>query len=469
VAGESDIAEALRASAARALGGAPVIRKPVHLSGGASQDSWRFELERDGQVEPMVLRRSPGGRDRSAMATVGLGTEASLLRAAERAGVPVPAVRWELAPEDGLGLGYVMAAVAGETLPKRILRDDAYAEARAILAWQCGETLARLHAVADGELPELPELGARNQLGMLRQVYKSFGEHRPVMELGFRWLAENAPNSVDATLVHGDFRNGNLMVGEDGLRAVLDWELAHRGDPMEDLGWLCVPSWRFGALDKPAGGFGEREDLFAGYEAVSGRTVDRERVRYWEVFGILKWGVICLIQAFTHLRGEQRSVELATIGRRVSETEIDLLAALHPRDSLPAHAAAIDRSGPRPSTVDLVEAVGGFLKDGVAPSLSGRTGFHAKVASNALAMVERELRLGLAARAAEQRRLKNLLGRDDDRDALNAELCTAITEAEITDDDAALIEHLWATTADRLAIDQPTYATYRRLAGEATE
>ena len=77
--------------------------------------------------------------------------------------------------------------------------------------------------------------------------------------------------------MHGDFRHGNLIIGPDGVRAVLDWELAHLGDPMEDLGWICVNSWRFGEIDKPVGGFGTREELFAGYEA-AGRRVDPERV-----------------------------------------------------------------------------------------------------------------------------------------------------------------------------------------------
>jgi aminoglycoside phosphotransferase (APT) family kinase protein len=135
--------------------------------------------------------------------------------------------------------------------------------------------------------------------------------------------------------VHGDFRNGNLMVGEDGLRAVLDWELAHWGDPMEDLGWLCVNSWRFGKLELPVGGFGTREQLFEGY-AEGGGVVDAARVHYWEVFGTLKWGVICQSMAHAYLTGAERNVERAAIGRRASEAEIDLLMLLAP----PARKAA---------------------------------------------------------------------------------------------------------------------------------
>jgi aminoglycoside phosphotransferase (APT) family kinase protein len=132
------------------------------------------------------------------------------------------------------------------------------------------------------------------------------------------------------SLVHGDFRNGNLMVGEDGLRAVLDWELAHLGDPMEDLGWLCVNSWRFGRHELPVGGFGTREQLFAGYVEAGG-TLHADSVHYWEVFGTLKWGVICESMAMAYLRGAERNVERATIGRRASEAEIDLLCLLAPQ------------------------------------------------------------------------------------------------------------------------------------------
>lgn len=97
---------------------------------------------------------------------------------------------------------------------------------------------------------------------------------------------------------------------------------------MEDLGWLCVNSWRFGNRDLPVGGFGSREALFSAYEAATGQSVDPERVRFWEVFGTLRWGVMCLYLAFGHLDGSERSVERAAIGRRVSETEIDLLQLL---------------------------------------------------------------------------------------------------------------------------------------------
>jgi aminoglycoside phosphotransferase (APT) family kinase protein len=133
------------------------------------------------------------------------------------------------------------------------------------------------------------------------------------------------------TLVHGDFRNGNLIVGPDGVRAVLDWELAHFGDPMEDLGWLCVNSWRFGIIDKPVGGFGQLSELIAGYESAGGGTVDPRRVILWQALGTLRWGVICLGMLARYESGKDRSIERAMIARRASEAEIDLLRIIAPR------------------------------------------------------------------------------------------------------------------------------------------
>ncbi|MBA2326788.1 MAG: phosphotransferase family protein, partial [Actinobacteria bacterium] len=163
-----------------------------------------------------------------------------------------------------------------------------------------------IHALDPGTLPALPQ-------------------PHPAFELGLRWLEDRATDDGPPALVHGDFRNGNFVVGPDGIRAVLDWELAHLGDPVEDLGWLCVKSWRFGITDRRVGGFGETDDLLEGYRNAGGADVDLERLRYWEAFGNLKWGVICKVQAYTHLHGMVRSVELAAIGRRVPETEWDLL------------------------------------------------------------------------------------------------------------------------------------------------
>ena len=296
------------------------------LSGGASRETWSFDLvPSQGAARGFVLRRDPGEHvgesDRS--------TEYRLLEAAAASGVAVPRVCALLGLGDGLGRGFVMDRIEGETIPRRILRDEAYANARPRLAAQCGEIAARIHAIDPVSLPELPALDATAQIRQYRALLDGFGEPHPAFELGLRWLSERVPAPpARPGLVHGDYRNGNFIVGPEGIRAVLDWELAHLGDPIEDLGWLCVKSWRFGVADRLVGGFGSIPDLLAAYERAGGRAVDEETLRFWVGLGTLKWGVICIGQAFTHLNGLVRSVELATLGRRVAETEWDLLQIL---------------------------------------------------------------------------------------------------------------------------------------------
>ena len=233
--------------------------------------------------------------------------------------------------EDELGTGFIMERVEGETIPRKILRDQKFARVRARLARQCGGVLAAIHGIAQPELPELRRITPTTEIAQLEHEYRGFDWPRPVFELALRWLCDHDPGAPEeTTLVHGDFRHGNLIVGPDSVRAVLDWELAHLGDPMEDLGWICVNSWRFGEIDRPVGGFGTREELFAGYQA-AGRRLEPARVHFWEVTGTLRWGVMCCGMMQRFRLGPEHSMERAMIGRRSSETEIDLLRLLVPR------------------------------------------------------------------------------------------------------------------------------------------
>ena len=289
------------------------------LSGGASRETWSF----DAGGQPLILQR---GVQREAKGA-GAGVEAAVLRAAAGAGVPVPGVVACSNDHVGTALGpnwMIVERVPGETLARRILRDDGFAAARPVLARQCGEALARLHSIRPDAVPGLDDV---DQLDAVRATMHAASRPLPVFELAMRSLDRQQRPPPSRTVVHGDFRNGNLVVGPDGLRAVLDWELAHAGDPMEDLGWLCVRAWRFGGHMR-VGGFGTIEDLLAGYESVAGRAVDRDALRWWELLGTVRWGVICLAQANTHLSGQVRSVELAAIGRRVCEVEYDVLELL---------------------------------------------------------------------------------------------------------------------------------------------
>jgi aminoglycoside phosphotransferase (APT) family kinase protein len=247
------------------------------------------------------------------------------VQAAAGAGVPVPRV--VVAGDETAGLDatfMIMEFVEGETIARRILRDDRFAPVRPLLAGQCGATLAAIHRIP---VVEIPGLAGGDPFEQLRGLLDRLGQPHPAFELGLRWLAESRPVRSAETVVHGDFRNGNLIIGADGIRAVLDWELAHRGDPLEDLGWLCVKAWRFGA-SLPVGGFGTVDELVDAYEGAGGRAVDPQALHWWQVLGTLRWGIICIVQALTHTTGAVRSVELAAIGRRVCEVEWDLLEIL---------------------------------------------------------------------------------------------------------------------------------------------
>ena len=304
----------------------------TRLSGGASQETWSFDIEHPDGTIGAILRRAPAGYGAASGRACGLTTEAALIRRAQEAGVPAPVVLHVLTEEDGLGIGFIMKRIAGETIPRKILRDELFAAVRPKLAHQLGGILAGIHGLPQAELPELRRMTAAAEIDELADDIAAFNWPRPVFQLALRWLRDRDPGVADrVTLVHGDFRHGNLMIGPDGVRAVLDWELAHLGDPMEDLGWICVNSWRFGEIDRPVGGFGERNDLFAGYEAASGMRIDPSRVKFWEVMGTLRWGVMCcgMMQRFRD--GPDHSMERAMIGRRSSETEIDLLRLLAPR------------------------------------------------------------------------------------------------------------------------------------------
>jgi aminoglycoside phosphotransferase (APT) family kinase protein len=311
--------------------GATGVTGAAKLSGGASQETWSFDIVHAGGSTGAILRRAPQGYGAAPSRAAGLNAEAVLMQRAHDAGLQSPRVLHVLQPQDELGTGFIMSRVEGETIPRKILRDEAFAKARPMLARQLGGVLAGIHGLALAELPELRRMTAAKEIAELERDHRSFDWPRPVFELALRWLRERDPGpSREVTLVHGDFRHGNLIIGPEGLRAVLDWELAHLGDPMEDLGWVCVNSWRFGEIDKPVGGFGPREDLFAGYQAAGGR-VDPERVKFWEVMGTLRWGVMCCGMMQRFRISPEHSVERAMIGRRASETEIDLLRLLAPR------------------------------------------------------------------------------------------------------------------------------------------
>jgi aminoglycoside phosphotransferase (APT) family kinase protein len=331
---QSLTSDAFRAGLERLLralfGDSARLETLARLSGGASQETWLLEALIATHREKLILRRAPTG---AAPVTekISLPTEAALMEALRAAGAPSPQVLHVLSPQDQLGEGFLMRFVDGEALGARIVRDERFAQARANLLPQIGRALAAIHALDPARLPALPHRSACDELARMIENYRRDSAPRPVFELAIAWLKKHMPEEpAPPRVVHGDFRTGNYMADAQGLTAVLDWELAHLGDPARDLGWFCVNSWRFGAIDKPAGGIGAREDLLAAYTQAGGAPVTLEQLKFWETFGVLRWGVMCIGMG-ARAKQTDRPVELSMIGRRASETEIDLLRLLAPR------------------------------------------------------------------------------------------------------------------------------------------
>jgi aminoglycoside phosphotransferase (APT) family kinase protein len=435
------------------------------LPGGASRESWDVRVRTAGAAHlpagerRLVLLRDAG--DRARYPDKDVAVEAAVMTAARTAGVPVAEI-YDYGAGDQhcvLGRAYLlMEHLDGETIPRRLLRDEAYAAVRPGLARRLGEVLARIHRVDPDSVPGLPRVDA---LGQVTGLYQAFAEPRPALEIGLRWLARHRPAPAADALVHGDFRTGNLMIGEDGLHGVLDWELAHRGDPGQDLGWLCTKAWRFGSAS-PVGGFGARADLMAGYAAAGGIPPDEQTQRWWELHGTVRWALLCRRQAERYLAEDEPSIELAVLGRRVCEQEYDILLAL-------GHAAPLTVADPlenhedhaatphdRPSGPELLRAVREFLITEVGRTEAGlgvrtdpRLRFHARVAANALRIAEREAMLAAGHAQSHRARLAALGCADD------AGLCAAIRDGSLDHRFDEVVEAVRAAVVDKLTVANP--------------
>ena len=458
---EADETRRAIAGATEARFGRPVVTRSVQaLGGGAHRRMERVDIDVGGQARQWVLCRVPPGAS-------GLDPrlESDLLALMADAGVPVPAVIYPLAPADGLGDGYMMELVEGETIARRILADPRLAPGREVMAEQCGRALALIHSVDPTRVPGLPAPADASHLVEQRArrwhaLLDSAREPQPALEVAVRWLEDHQPSPRELSVVHGDFRLGNLLVGPDGLRAVLDWELASLGDPMEDLGWLCTRAWRWGNDDLAVGGFGTREDLFAAYEAAGGRPVDPDAVRYWEVAGCVKWAFGCLFQVGRFLDGSVPTLEMAALGRKVCEPAYDALSLVDAGRSLGALNVA---SEPAPATnqqmpaaEQLTDALASWLAGPVTDSGVGGRRFEARIAANLVRVLGREAQLGATATAADRADLADLLGRDGSASELGLELARQVRSGGRPLDDQ-VIATVRRLVARQLLIANPAY------------
>ncbi|WFL78340.1 phosphotransferase [Altererythrobacter arenosus] len=359
----------------------------TRLTGGATMESWRFSSN----GEDFVLRRSPSlafmqGRP------YGHATEAALIEAARAAGVTAPEVVTVLEEGDGIGSGFIMCALPGTPNPKEILAMDG---AQTILR-EAARDLARIHSLSREDVPaDVPVMDYRAAIADLRQQFEEAGGDRPIIALGLKWMEDNCPEECAPVLNHGDYRMGNILAENGHLTGVLDWELAHFGDPHEDLAFGCMAVWRFARYDRPALGLGPLEDYFATYEAESGRTVDRARFRYWTIHRTVWWALGCLKCAKTWREGADRTLERVVISRRTSEQELDLLMLLEEDAPEEERARQIKlynhpkRKVGEAAIHDLAAAIAEWLHS-IKDSVQGHDRFQLAVARNALGIIERD-------------------------------------------------------------------------------
>ena len=331
------VQERIEAAARRRFGESAEISDLERLTYGASAETWRFDLVDGAACLPMILRLPPPkttvNADLAAIFSPGRDHEVAVLRAVYAAGLAVAKIHFELDAEDGLGEGFVMDRLAGLTDTTKVLKDPDYEAARRRLAGQLGGFRAGLDSIDTAALPTLRCQDGPAMVADLKQVVDGFDIAHPGIELGFAWLMDHMP-TVLATpkLVHGDFRLANFMADKDGLTGVIDWELAHVGNPAEDLAWVCLRSWRFSRPDLAVAGVAERPALYDAYHAAGGRPISREEIHFWEVLGTIRWAVICLYQGAQFVRGVRPGLEFGAVGRRVSEPLYDLIRLIEDRE-----------------------------------------------------------------------------------------------------------------------------------------
>jgi aminoglycoside phosphotransferase (APT) family kinase protein len=270
------------------------------ISGGSSRETYAFDLEwrENGEQHrrPLIGRRDPtGGLLKSERER-----EFRVIDTMNKAGLHVPeALYLELDPTVMDRPFFIMDRAAGRTSNGAFPATEP-APLREKIADQFLDELIHLQSLDYralgltflGEPKDLAE-PARTQTALWNEIYNRdrMGEHYVLLDAAFAWLTANPVVADRITLVHGDFRSGNYLYDDNGMIAMLDWEMAHLGDPIEDLAWA---SMRFWGREGIAAGLMEREAFYRLYEQKSGHTIDRKRLRFYQVLGDAKMAVICL-------------------------------------------------------------------------------------------------------------------------------------------------------------------------------
>ncbi|MBL4781622.1 MAG: phosphotransferase family protein [Porticoccaceae bacterium] len=322
-----DIVAKLELALQRRYGEASRVENVSIATLGASNRTLLFDLVEPSGRRRLVLRQETLKSEVSPF--ISPHDQFEILKVVYRHGVLVPEPIFELEHQDDLDVGYVMACVEGETLPKTLLNAPEFELARKRFAAQTGEIFAKLHAIDPAEVGFLEKVvDSVDPLAAQISRYDAYCEYHPGLDVGIRWLENNRPKDKPRVFVHGDYRNGNVILSPDGIEAVLDWECAHIGSAMEDFGWVCLRAWRFGNIDQPVGGFGPRDEFYRAYTSNGGQVIDEEEIRWWEIFGSLRWAVLNMMQADGHITGVRRSLPFACCGRNTSMVEYDMLMTI---------------------------------------------------------------------------------------------------------------------------------------------
>ena len=431
------------------------------LTGGANAATWSFDYADRALVLRQEATESEENEVPAGISAIGLKAEAELMSKAAEYGIRAPRIYGVTSKDGALGNAVLMERVNGEALPQKLFKDPRYEKALSGLTVECGQTLAKIHAIPTSEIAaKLETKTPEKAVSIAKEQFREFGKSSAILASALRWMEENCPPPTDPVLLHGDFRMGNLLIDEAGISSVLDWELSNIGDPASDLAYFCAAPWRFGRYKKQAGGVGSIEALVSAYEQASGEKIDLSRVLWWRLYASVNWCLMCMIMANLWRSHSDRELERIVIGTRVSESEIDVLLifdeiyALNDKFDPEISLTPPPESKAHTTPVELAEAIIECISNDVIPSVEGRDNFKARVARNAMGILKRDIAASPTFNARQSARLETLGMTEQD-------LVDQLLDGSLSLQSEDIRLHLKRSALEQISIDQPKYAGFK--------
>jgi len=309
------------------------VANVARIPGGASRETWSFDArwseDGAGPVErAFIARRDPT----ASLLDSNNDLEFDLYTALASSGIPVPPVHW--IERDGQWLErpfFIMERLPGATDARTLVTAPEFAEVLPLVARQKAGILAKIHGFDIARLPALerppsPAASALHEVERWERTMRAdMLEPQPTLEIAFAWLKRHLPPPPQRlALVHGDYRTGNFLYDQTGITGILDWEMAHAGDPIEDIGWLAIKSWRW-AGDERVGGVCTRDEFIRMYEAAGGVKVDPAALKFWEIFSNVKFAIIFITGTKSIVQGKTPDLLLALTAFVNPGLEVELL------------------------------------------------------------------------------------------------------------------------------------------------